>query len=279
MFVGMELLTPGLTVGPQRTSGTGRVSAKSAGGKTRLDVFYQEGAAKIRIPESFDGAMEAVLINTSGGLTGGDRLQWELEAGEGTALTATTQACEKIYRSDSGPAAIDTEIRVGDNARLDWLPQETILFDDASLNRRLDVDLAETAEFLAIEAVLLGRKAMGEAVRCGNFRDRWRVRRSGTLIHAEDVRMTGDIENLVAQTAVLGGDVAFATLLYCGPRAEALMPKVREALGEASAGASEWNGKLVARIVAADGYSLRKSLIPALKVLRDGQNLPKVWHL
>lgn len=276
---GVGVLTPGMTAPPQRTYGRGQVTAKQAGGKTRLDEFYQEGAAKIRIPESFDGSMEAVLINTSGGLTGGDRLNWVMDAADGTTLTATTQACEKIYRSDGGPAVIDTELRVGEGARLDWLPQETILFDDASLNRRLDVDLAETSEFLAIEAVLLGRKAMGEAVRYGQFRDRWRVRRSGTLIHAEDVRMTGDIENLIAQTAVLGGEVAFATLLYCGKRDEALLPKVRAALGEMGGGASQWNGKLVARIVAPDGYSLRKSLIPALKVLRENENLPKVWHL
>lgn len=279
MSGGADLLMPGVTARPQRTSGTGRVTAKFSGGRTRLDGLYQEGAAKIRLPESFDGAMEAVLINTAGGLTGGDRLQWELEAGAGTMLTATTQACEKIYRSDDGPAAIDAELRVGENARMDWLPQETILFDEASLTRRLDVDLAGTAAFLAIEAVLLGRKAMGEAVRCGTFRDRWRVRRAGQLIHAEDVRMTGDIEALVAQAAVLGGDVAFATLLYCGPRAEIFLPRVREALGEAAGGASAWNDKLVCRIVAPDGYGLRKILIPALRILRDGQELPKVWHL
>lgn len=276
---GVDVLIRDMPGRAQRTFGRGEIRAKLSAGRTRLDEFYQEGAAKIRIPESFDGSMEAVLINTSGGLTGGDRLQWVMTADPGTTLTVTTQACEKIYKSDSGPATIESELRVGEGARLDWLPQETILFDEAALHRRLDVDLAETAEFLAIEAVLLGRKAMGEAVRRGQFRDRWRVRRKGTLIHAEDVRMTGDIENLVSQAAVLGGDVAFATLLYCGPRAEALMPRVREALGTSAGGASEWNGKLVARVVAPDGYQLRKSLIPALRVLRENENLPKVWHL
>nr|WP_272211990.1 urease accessory protein UreD [Marinicella sp. W31]MDC2877883.1 urease accessory protein UreD [Marinicella sp. W31] len=261
---GVDVLIADMPGRAQRTFGKGEVRAKFSVGKTRLDAFYQEGAAKIRIPESFDGSMEAVLINTSGGLTGGDRLQWAMTAEAGTTLTVTTQACEKIYKSDSGPAMIDSELRVEDGARLDWLPQETIMFDDASLHRRLDVDLAENAEFLAIEAVLLGRKAMGEAVQRGQFRDRWRVRRQGTLIHAEDVRMTGDIENLVSQTAVLGGDVAFATLLYCGPRTEALLPKVREALGNSAGGASEWNGKLVARVVAPDGYQLRKALFPLL---------------
>ena len=247
-----SLLMAGVTERPQRISGIGRVTARFSGGKTRLEGLYQEGAAKIRLPESVDGVMEAVLINNAGGLTGGDRLQWELEAGAGTMLTATTQACEKIYRSEGGPATIDTELRVGENARLDWLPQETILFDEASLTRRLDVDLAETAAFLAIEAVLLGRKAVGEAVRCGTLRDRWRVRRCGRLVHAEDVRMTGDIEALVAQAAVLGGDVAFATLLYCGPRAELFLPKVREVLGEAAGGrargATSWYAVLSRRM-------------------------------
>ncbi|WP_246739482.1 urease accessory protein UreD [Martelella sp. HB161492] len=279
MEVEDKLLEPVMTARPQRTFGKGELVAKLAAGRTRIDQLYQEGAAKIRLPESFDDRMEAVLINTSGGLTGGDQLRWLVEARSGTSVTVTTQACEKIYRSDSGPAMIDAEIEVGDNARLDWLPQETILFDEAALNRRLDVDLAETAEFVAVEAVLLGRKAMGEAVGIGHFRDRWRVRRGGQLLHAEDVRMTGDIEHLVAQSAILGGEVAFATLLYCGARTEALLPKLREVLGDAGAGASAWNGKLVARIVAADGYALRKLLIPALKVLREDQIMPKVWHL
>lgn len=263
----------------QRARGTGRLATKAFGGRARLDTFYQEGCAKIRLPETFDATMEAVLINTAGGLTGGDALDWSFDAAPGTQLTLTTQACEKVYKASEGTATVATTITVGAGARADWLPQETILFDRASLTRSLTVDLAPDAEFVAVEAVLLGRKAMGETMAAGLFRDRWRIRRAGGLVHAEDVRLSGDIAQLTAQSAVLGGDRAFATLLYCGPRAEGLRDPVRALLGNACAGASHWQGKLVARVAAADGFALRKILIPVISHLRNGASLPKVWTL
>lgn len=269
-----------LAVGnPQRARGIGRLVAKPLGGRTRLSEFYQEGCAKIRLPDTFSPEMEAVLINTSGGLTGGDRMDWSIAAGQDTAITVTTQACEKIYKARADTAAVSVRIAVGAGAAVHWLPQETILFDNASLTRRLDVDLDETAEFIAVEAVLLGRKAMGEAMTAGLMRDRWRVRRAGRLIHAEDLRLDGDIAALTAQPAVLGGQVAFATLLYCGRRGEALLPRVRDALGNAAGGASQWQDRLVIRVTAADGFQLRKSLIPVISALRNGAPVPKVWNL
>lgn len=263
----------------QRAYGSGRLVAKAFEGRTRLAEFYQEGAGKIRLPQTFSPEMEAVLINTAGGLTGGDRMEWSLTAGTDTFLTATTQACEKIYKASFGTAEIATTITVGAGARFDWLPQESILFDNASLTRRLEVDLATDAEFLAVEAVLLGRKAMGEAMRHGQMRDRWRIRRSGRLIHAEDLNLEGDIARLTAEAPVLGGQVAFATALYAGAKAEALLPQVRAALGSACGGASQWQDKLVVRLTAHDGFALRKILIPVISVLRGGASVPKVWNL
>ena len=137
-------------IAPQRAWGKGRLAAKSQGGRTRVAELYQEGCAKIRLPKTFDASMEAVLINSSGGVTGGDRLDWAFEAGEGTSLTLTTQACEKIYKASSGTADIATRISVAARARVDWLPQETILFDRASLTRSLEVELANDASFLAV---------------------------------------------------------------------------------------------------------------------------------
>jgi urease accessory protein len=231
------------------------------------------------MPESYDGRMEAVLINTSGGLTGGDRITWQVEAGAQTHVTVTTQACERIYKSSGGHAEVNSTLRVGEHAALHWLPQETILFDNSALKRTLDVELHETSEFIGLEAVLLGRKAMGEIVRNGLFRDRWRVRRGGALIHAEDVCLSGDLEALTAKSPVLSGNQGFATLLYCGPRAEALLPKIRVLLGDNMGGASHWSGKLVIRLVASEGYELRKILIPAISLLRNGEPAPKVWNL
>ncbi|MCX8996691.1 urease accessory protein UreD [Rhizobiaceae bacterium BDR2-2] len=264
---------------PQRARGTGRLTARFSAGRARVGELYQEGCGKIRLPETFSVEMEAILINSSGGLTGGDRLDWTIRAEEQTFLTVTTQACEKIYKAADGVAEIATHIVVGEGARVHWLPQETILFDNAALARRLDVDLGETSEFIGLEASLLGRKAMGEAMSAGLFRDRWRVRRSGRLIHAEELKLDGDIAQLTSLVPVLGGEVAFATLLYCGGDAEAFLPKVRDILGEAIGGASFWQDKLVVRFAAVDGFALRKILIPMLSVLRKGAPVPKVWNL
>ena len=116
-------------------------------------------------------------------------------------------------------------------------------------------------------------------VRRGIFRDRWRVRRKGALIHAEDICLSGDLEALTAKSPVLAGNQAFATLLYCGDRAESLLPKLLECLGERIAAASHWNGKLIIRFVASEGFELRKILFPAISLLRNGEPAPKVWHL
>ncbi len=271
-------------IAPQRAFGKGRLVAKAAVGRTRIAELYQEGCAKIRLPKTFDSSMEAVLINSSGGLTGGDRMAWEIEAGPATELTVTTQACEKIYKASAGTVEVATRIKVAAGARVDWLPQETILFDRASLTRSLDVELDGDATLLAVEAVLLGRKAMGEVMQAGLFRDRWRIRVDDRLLHAENLTFADDIAALVARTAILRGRVAFATLFYTGPDCEMLLPQLRTLIDtEAGGGVSHiqiaGRDKLVGRFAAADGFSLRKILIPVISHLRKQKTVPKVWVL
>lgn len=194
----MTAMAEAAAIAPQRAWGRGRLSAKPFDGRTRLAEFYQEGCAKIRLPDTFDHTMEAVLINSSGGLTGGDRLEWTFDSGEETHLTLTTQACEKIYKSSGGTATVDTRIDVRAGACVHWLPQETILFERAAMARSLEVDIADNAEFLAVEAVLLGRKAMGEAMENGLFQDRWRIRKGGVLLHAENLKLAGEMRGFDA---------------------------------------------------------------------------------
>lgn len=260
---------------PQRAEGEGRVLV--SGG--RLKTLYQSGAAKIRLPNAHGAhALEAVLINTAGGLTGGDRMTWRAEALAGSSLTVTTQACEKVYRSAGDTARVATQLTVGDGSRLDWLPQETILFDQARIARTLEADLAPGATLLALEAVVLGRQAMGESVASGAFRDRWRIRREGRLVFADDLNLEGGIAALSVRAAALGGARAFATLVLVTADPERLLEPVRAALGDAGA-ASAFGGKLVARVVAENGMALRRALIPALSILRQGAPLPRVWTL
>ena len=266
----------------QRVSASGVLSVRQRDGRTRLERLYQEGAAKIRLPARGDGPLEAILINTAGGLTGDDRLAWAVEAGEDTAVTLTTQACEKIYRATTGHAEVACRISGGPGARIAWLPQETIVFERSAFRRRLDVDLAEDAEALLVEATIFGRRAMGENVRTAIFRDSWRVRCGQRLIHAEDFAIGPDVEATIGRKAGLGGAGACATVLLVGPSAATHLDTVRHIV-DGAGGASAWQvgstGKLLARLVATDGYALRERLVPLVAMLNGQAGLPKTWSL
>ncbi|TIP01578.1 MAG: urease accessory protein UreD [Mesorhizobium sp.] len=271
----------------QRVAGLARLFCGKSDGRTRLQRLYQDGSAKIRLPAVQGDPLEAVLINTAGGMTGGDRLGWTIEVGAEASASITTQACEKVYRAAADRAETNVGLRVGPGGRLAWLPQETIVFDRAAFARTLDVDLAEDAEALVLEATLFGRLAMGERTVRGSFHDRWRVRQGGVLVHAEDFRIGPDIAATLRRPAATGGALAVATLLLVSPQAESLLEPARAIIGEAGTGswggASFWSvgrsGKLLARLTAGDGYQLRKRLVPLVELLNGRAGLPKLWSL
>ncbi|MDX5594402.1 urease accessory protein UreD [Pseudovibrio sp. SPO723] len=280
---------PTPVAGLQRTAGVGRIAFKPAPSEdpttsaTRLETLYQEGAAKVRLPKVYSDMAEAVLINTSGGLTGGDVLDWSVEAGVNTRSVLTTQACEKIYKASEGTANVTSFLSLDKGSELHWLPQETILFDRASLSRQMHVHMAEDARFLAVEAVILGRDAMGEQVEMAHFSDRWRIHRGGKLVHADDLLFSGEVTKIAAGSSTLARQRAFASVVYLGPedqevleaRCDALRPKTPDL----SFGISTVNGKITARLTAATGFDLRQKLIPFLQGLRPERALPKLWSL
>ena len=271
-----------LGLSTQRVDARGRLVVRQSEGRTRLARLYQDGAAKIRMPTVVADPLEAILINTAGGLTGGDRIAWQMEAEAGARVTLTTQACEKLYRSRSGRAEVAVTLRGDEGARIAWLPQETIVYDGSAFSRRLDVDLAAGAEALILEATVFGRLAMGERVDRAMFRDRWRVRREGRLVHAEDFSLGPDIDTTLGRSAVAGGAIAVATVLLVAEGAEDFLAAAREIIGEAG-GASAWtvagSGKLLARLVSKDGYLLRQRLAPLIGLLNGQAGLPKVWSI
>jgi urease accessory protein len=270
-----------LPAGLQRVDARGELDVGLAG-RTRIVRLLQDGAAKIRFPRTENDPLQAVLINTAGGLTGGDRLAWRICVGAGASAIVTTQACEKVYRSSGGTATVSCAIAVGAGGRVAWLPQETILFEGSALARTIDADLGEGATGLFVEATVFGRKAMGEAVTRASFRDRWRIRRSGQLVHGEDFHVAGDADRLLRAPAIAGGAIAMATLLYLGDDAERHLDAARALAGDAG-GASAWSvagsGKLLARLVAEDDYHLRKRLVPMIELLNGQAGTPKVWSL
>ena len=189
----------------------------------------------------------------------------------------TSQACERVYRSTGEDAAVSARLIVGVGARLDWLPQETILYEGARLRRSIEVDLAPDATFCAVEAVILGREAMGEGARGARFSDRWRVRRDGRLVHAEATRI--DTDPLARDgLSLLAGANAFATIVYLGADAGRRLDAVRAML-TGHAGASAIGERLVVRALAESGLALRKITAPIVASLSSAGALPRLWHL
>ncbi len=264
----------------QRVLARGVLSVEQRAGRTRLQRLFQDGAAKIRMPRADADPLEAILINTAGGLTGNDRLNWEVEVGPQASAVVTTQASEKVYRASSGHAEVTARLSAAPGGRIAWLPQETIMFDRAAFARRLDVELAEGASALIAEATVFGRSAMGETVERGTFRDRWRVSVAGKLVHAEEFAVGPAVNATLAGRAALGGATAMATVLLVSNDTDRWLHQVREIVGDAG-GASVWSvggtGKLLARLYAGDGYGLRKRLVPLLAMLNGQAGLPKCW--
>jgi urease accessory protein len=233
-------------------------------------VLREAGAAKIRLPRN---SREAILINVGGGLAGGDAFEFEFSCNAYSNLTITSQAAERVYRSLGPEATISAKFNLENAAQLFWLPQETILYDAAALQRNFEVTMAASSRFLAIEPIVFGRTEMNETIKSIHVKDRWRIFRKGRLVHAEELSIGPSLPN---SKATLSGAFATANLIYVAGDAELRLAAMREIMPENSA-ASAWNGKLIARFIAKDSYILRKALIPAIKALAGEEILPKIW--
>ncbi len=230
----------------------------------------EQGAAKVRIPR---GSRDAILINTSGGLAGGDEITLDIGCEAGAALTVASQAAERVYRTLGPSATVSVKLSAASDSWLAWIPQETILFDGSALRRGYDVRLEAGATFTAVEPLVFGRVEMGEHLRSVSLRDSWRIWREGRLVHADDLAIGGTPP---ASKACLSGAGAMATLVHVSANAGRNLDAMRSAVG-GSGGVSHWNGKLVARVLARDGHHLRKIVIPMLMAVLGETRLPKVW--
>ena len=268
---------PADTFAANRAIGRVTLAVRRSAGVTQRSLVREEGSLRVRCPGPRTAELEAVIINTAGGMAGGDRFNLDVTVAPGARLVVTTAAAEKVYRTLAPDATIDVKLAVAAGGSLAWLPQETILFDRARLKRTIDIDLAADARLLLAEAIVFGRSGMGETVDESRLLDRWRVRRNGSLIHAEALRLDGGVADKLAQPAVAKGGVALATVLVV-PGDEKLAAAVR-ALGEkyrGEVGVSAWNGFAVVRFCARDGGALRHDLVEVFTAVR-GARLPHLW--
>jgi urease accessory protein len=271
-----ELLVTSTIFEANRARGAVRFDVHARDGVTRRGVLHESGSLRVRFPSPEDQGLSGVFVNTAGGVAGGDRFDIEIAASDAARLTLTTAAAEKVYRAQGAAAQLDIALRVGTGAHLSWLPQETILFDRARMQRRFDIALDEAASLLLCEIVVFGRTAMGERMEQGEFIDRWRLSRGGKLVFAETVRLDGDIGAKLARSAIAKGGAAIGTALIV-PGDETLVERIREAsesfAGEV--GISAWNGFAMARFCAQDAACLRADMMAVLA--RTGAALPRLW--
>jgi len=266
--------------GPQRARGRIELRFAQVQGASRLRHLAQEAPLRALFPTvEPDEAPEAAIVNTGGGVVGGDRYSLDIEVEAGAALTITTPAAEKIYRSGGESAEIVTHLRCGEGARLEWLPQETILFDGARLRRRLEIDLSPNARFLGVETILFGRRASGEFLNSGALRDAWTLCVGGRPIWADAIGLSGDIAAHRAGRFGIRDAAGYATIVIAGPSAAALLPRARDI---AQGAATLVNGVLLLRFLDSDAARLRGAVIETLATFRPSAtggrgSAPRLW--
>jgi urease accessory protein len=262
----------------QRASGQCRVAFAWRDGQTRLIDLYQRDPCRVLFPDPEPGEPpQAVLVTTSGGVTGGDTLAMAIEVGPGASAVAATQAAEKIYRAAGADhCTMDIAVTVGEAATLDWLPQETILFQGARLKRRTMADVAAGGSLLACEMVVLGRAASGERFTTGLLLDSWSVRRAGKLAWTDALR----VEDETPAGAGFGAANALATIIGVWDEPQPRLEQARALLDSVDvvrAGVTLVNGVMVARMLGA-ATAVRSAMTSFLGHFRR-HRLPRVWHI
>ena len=250
-----------------------------ASGQTRLQDLRQSGSLKLVFPHTHGNDAEAILVNTAGGITGGDRFTLDIHVRAAAKLSLTTQAAERAYRAQSGETgSVTTTLRVDDGGYLQWLPQELILYNQSALRRRLTISLGAQARLLMVEPVVMGRAAMPEVLDNIAFHDRIKITQDGKPIYIDGVDLCADAAAHLKHTAIANGAGAMASVVFVSPDAAAQLDTIR-ALLPATAGASMLaQDVLVIRHLATDSFELRRRLIPVLEHLSN-HTLPTSWRL
>jgi urease accessory protein len=277
----MDSLAPveprGDLVRRQRARAEAHGSFARAGARTEPARLFETGGLRWRFPRS-SNPCEAAIVNTGGGVAGGDSYSVSLTLSEGAEVEASTPSAERIYRSDGLAASVTTRLTLRPRARLFWLPQETLLFEGARLERRLEVETSSEAELLIAETLMFGRLAMGETRIDASVRDSWRVRRDSRLVFADETRID-HVGATLDRKAVGAGARALSTIVAAAPDIEARLPDLRAALEAAGpgveSGASAFDGLIVARLLAASFDQLRMGLVASIVAL--GGRKPRLW--
>jgi urease accessory protein len=274
------------------STGLAEIGFARRDGATRLTHLHQRNPLRVLFPAPENGDIDlAVLLTTSGGLVAGDRLAISARLEDGAAAHVTAAAAEKIYRSTGATTIVTQHLAVGEDAWLEYLPPETILFDGARLRRDIRIELSSSAGFLGGGILVFGRQARGERLTHGMVNERWEVWRDGALVWGDALHLDGDIGALIADPACFAGAAACATLMLAPPAQNpaAFLEAARDVQAHSSvagmqAGATVIGGLLVARWLAQDALPLRRAYTDLACHLRHTAmglppRLPRLWHI
>jgi len=269
----------------QRADGFGRIVLSGSENGTRIEDVFERSPIRIMFPRTEHRRVEeAVIINTGGGVAGGDRLECSVAALSGASIAVTSQAAEKVYRALHEPARVVTRLKAWESAKLAWLPHETIVFNGARFQRTTEIELFSGAELLALEWLVLGRAAHGEVVVGGSITESWRVKKDGRLIWADTFRITDEIFPHLKRKALLSNCNAIATLICFGTYLDKRLDFLREIIPSlgCNCAATLVSGLIVVRFAAKESSDLKLVLRSLLE--RFGPELgsgpfrvPKMW--
>lgn len=270
--------------------GTLRLAFRQRGDTTELADLLHRAPLRALFPRSREPDVPvAAIVNTGGGLVGGDRLDVHVRVEDGASALVTGQAAEKVYRSTGAVCRLEVALSVAANAWLEWLPQETILFEGARLERTTAIDADPAARVMAGDILVFGRTARGEALTRGQLRDAWTVRQGERLVFADALKLDDDLVGTMADPACLDGAVAVGTLLFVGSDAERHLPLARRLMdphlgAELRGGATVIGGILLMRWLGRDAMMLRNSFGLVWAAFRHAVGgraavLPRLWSV
>lgn len=250
------------------------------GGRTVLTGRSHRGPLVVQRPFHPEGALaHTYLLHPPGGVVGGDRISLRASSEAGAEALLTTPAAGKFYRSSGALALQEISLQVGNGASLEWLPQETLLFDGARVDSQLQVDVSEGARFIGWDLLCFGRPASGHDFTQGTGRFRVAVRRDGSPLLLEHLR--ANPEFLGAGWGLRGGRV-MATLLAT-PFCKSGLDGVRELLqGSSDLAATMLGDLLVVRAIGGSLLPVRERFEAVWKAIRPqvvGREAcpPRVW--
>ena len=257
---------------------TGTLKATLRGCDNRIGELYQKGSSRLFFPKNFSKTKECVVINTAGGITGGDKFESCIKASEESSVVVTTQASEKVYKSNYGSAEVETKFFASKNSKLLWLPQDTILFSKSNLSRKITIHIEDNSELLAFDQIVLGRSAMGEIIQESSFHDNWKIYSGNKLIYFDQ---SGWKNTVPLNCAGLKGIKSYASFYYVGSKAkyyEEKLKRMKQVFKNVDFGSSLRNGCLLVRIFGSEAKAIKDRSINLLREIWQ-LDIPNVWKL